>query len=168
MRFEYVLDRVAQSPFAASIWGDVMRAFLDLAAGVGHGDGKAAILHWREVDHIIAHEGGSAGVDSFLVDDFTESGELIGNALVDVFQPEVPRPERHRLGIAAGDEPGLETSDPCERYSRAVMSAKAFGLHHYPLRALTGDGEDVELAVRENAIDIKEQESDLASAADGR
>ena len=110
-----------------------MRALFNLAAGVGHGDGKAAILHRRQVDHIIAHKGSSAGVDSLFADDFTEGREFIGDALVDVFEPEVARAKRHCLGIAAGDKPGLKSADPCERYSRAVMSTKAFGLHHDPL-----------------------------------
>ena len=113
-----------------------------------------------------AHEGGSAGIDSLFADDFAEGGEFIGDALVDVFEPEVASPQRHCLRIAAGYKPGLEASNPCKRNSRAVMSTKALGFHHDPLGALRRDRKDVKLTVRENAIHIKEKESDLASAGD--
>ena len=104
--------------------------------------------------------------DSFFVNDFSEGSELVGNALVDVFEPEIARPERHRLRIAPGDKSGLQTADPCERYSRAVMSAEAFGLHHNRLLALGWNRKEVNLAVRENAIHIEEQEFDFAGAGD--
>ena len=86
-------------------------------------------------------------------------------ALVDVLQFEIARAERHGLGIAPGDEPGLDTADPCERNAGAVMSVKAFGLHHYPLAGPShGDRKEEKLAVGENAIDIEEQKFNFAGA----
>src|ERR1039458_4200387 len=53
--FENELDRVARCAVPALVRSHVMRLGLYLRPSIGHGHGKSAYAHYRQIDHIVAH-----------------------------------------------------------------------------------------------------------------
>src|SRR6266700_3646936 len=105
LRFEDVLDCVAESAVAAAVRCDVVRIAFDLIAGVSYGDRQAAIPHDRKIDHVVTDECDLSRLDPFLNDDFAKDAELVLNALVNVFEFQVAGAQGNRFGDALGDEP---------------------------------------------------------------
>ena len=89
MRLEDVFDCVAESAVAAAVRRDVVSIAFDLIAGVGHGDRQATVPHHRKINHVIANECGFRGLDPFLTNYFAKDGELILDALVNMFQLQI-------------------------------------------------------------------------------
>ncbi len=180
MRFEDVLDCVAESAVAAAVRCDVVRIAFDLIAGVSYGDRQAAIPHDRKIDHVVTDECDLSRLDPFLNDDFAKDAELVLNALVNVFEFQVAGAQGNRFGDALGDQSGFDSSEASQRNRRAVMGVKSLrfdvslamepkpaftamlgGLLLNRLLRLRRGGEDKQLAVSKDAVDIEQQEFDL-------
>src|SRR5579883_3261328 len=109
-----------------------------------------------------------------------EAGQLVLNALVNVFEFQVAGTQGHRLGDALGDQPALQPTQPGQRERGAIMRVEALGLDHavadqsettlilmlggMGLRGLLcsrGSGKNPDFAVGQHAVDIEQNELDL-------
>lgn len=147
-----------------------MGGVLDLAAGVRHRDGKAAVAHYRKIDHVVPDEGNLAGAESLFIQDFTECLQLVLDTLMNVLQFEITGSESHRLGVAPGDQASLYASDTGNRDPGAVLRVEALGFYNDLLAtglAGNGNGKKIEFAVGEDAIDVEEKKLDFLCAALG-
>jgi hypothetical protein len=91
---------------------------------------RAAITHDGEVNHVVADKGCFGGFQVLLLEDFFEAGEFVLDALVNVFEFQIPGAQGHRLGKAFRDEAGLDPSQPRQRKRCAVVRVKSLGLNH--------------------------------------
>ncbi len=127
MRLEDEFDGITQGAFAASVRGYVVRFLPHFGTGIFDGDGQASGSHSREVDDIIANEGGFLKLDSFFFNDVFEGGALILNALANVFELEIASAEGNRLRDAFRDQAGLDAGETSERDRSPIMRMEAFG-----------------------------------------
>src|SRR5712691_325068 len=95
LSFQDVLHRVSRGPITAAVRSDEMCLPLDFVAGVGDSNGKAAIAHYREIDHIVAHKGSFRRAQSFLPQDLLEYGQLVLNPLMHLVNPEIAGAQGH-------------------------------------------------------------------------
>src|SRR5438552_18741155 len=109
---------------------DKMRLPLDLLAGVGDSNGKAAIAHYRKIDHIVAHKGSLRLAQSFLPEDLLEYSQLVLNALVNVLHLKVAGAQGHGFGNALCDQAGVNNCQTAERDVRTIMLVDVCGLVH--------------------------------------
>src|SRR6266581_7386777 len=109
LSFQDVLHRVSRGPITAAVRSDEMRLPLDLLAGVGDSNGKAAIAHYRKIDHIVAHKGSLRLAQSFLPEDILEYSQLVLNSLVNVIHLKVAGAQGHGFGNALCDQAGFNT-----------------------------------------------------------
>jgi len=187
LRFKNEFHAVAQRAVAAGVGSDVVRFFLYLGACVFHGDGQSSGAHCRDIDDVVAYEGGFFQFDSCFLDDFLESGLLVLNSLAHVFKLQVSGTKGNGFGDALGDQSRLNAGHASKRDGSAVVSVEAFGfdeglalesesalaamlsgLFEYALWRPCRGGEDEKLAVGENAVDVEEEESDFTGAGLGR
>ena len=126
LRLEDVFDGVADGALAAAMVGDDVGFVFDVLAGVGDGEGEAAVAHDGKVDDVIADEGGFFGLEIFLRQNFAEGGEFVGRSLVDVLDFQVAGAEADGLRDALGDDSGLDAAQAGEREAGAVVGVEAF------------------------------------------
>lgn len=175
--FQDELDCVAQGAFAAGVRRDVVGFFFHFGAGVFDSDGQASGAHGGEIDDVVADERGFFQLETFLFDYLFQTCALVLNALMDVLNLQVAGPESNRFGGAPGDESGLEAGDAGERVGDAVVSVETFDFD-LALRGGGGGGGrggpvrrrlrvlryEKEFAVGEHAVDIEEEEFDVAGS----
>lgn len=111
LSFEDVFDGIADGTFAAAMVGDDVGFILDVLAGVGDGEGEAAVAHDGEVDNVIADECGFFGLEIFFLQNFAEGGEFVGRSLVDVLDLQVTGAEADGFRDALGDDSGLDAGE---------------------------------------------------------
>jgi len=181
--FEDEFDGVAQGAVASSVRRDVVSLLLHFGASVFHGNGEACGAHGGEIDDIVADEGGLIQLDSIFFDDFLESSALVLDALAHVLELEIASAEGDRFGDALGDESGLDAGQACEGDGSAVVSVKALGLNQRlavkakstlsavvrgffenALLNARRSGEDEQLAIGEDTVDVEKEEFDFAGA----
>src|SRR3989442_15409488 len=95
LSFQDVLHRVSRGPITAAVRSDEMCLPLDFFAGVGDSNGKAAIAHYRKIDHIVAHKGSFRRAQSFLPEDLLEYSQFVLNPLVNVVHLKVAGTQGH-------------------------------------------------------------------------
>ena len=109
--------------------GDIVRISLDLIACICDCDRKAAIPHDGQVNDIVPYKSGFCSGDAFLLQNLLERGQLVLNALIDIFQFQVARPQCDSFRNAFRDQPGLETRVPHKRNCSAVVGMEPLGLN---------------------------------------
>ncbi len=157
------VDGVASCSVAAGVWGDVVGHGFDLGAGVGGGDGEAAGAHYGEVDDVVSDVGELVDGDAGEGEDLADGVHLVGLTLVDELQLEVVGADGDGLGYALGDDPDAHAGEAGEGDSEAVVSGEAFDFYALCFGAgAVGDDED--LAVCEDAVDVEDEDFDFLGA----
>ena len=87
----------------------------------------------------------------------------MGLALVDEFELEIVGADGYGAGLALGDDADAEAAETGEGDAEAVVGGEALHLDSLPVRA----GDDVDLAVGEDAVYVEDEDFDLAGAEDG-
>lgn len=167
LRFENVFDGISQCAIASAVASDVVRFLLDFVASVRDGDGESAIAHGRQINHVVSDKSGFACKNACLFNNFFKSRELVLNALVDIFEVQIPRAEGDGLGYALGNQSGLDARQVCQRNSRTIVRVKTFHFDEalapwLALRAFGGRN-NKKLAIGEDTIHVEQQEFDFAS-----
>ena len=157
------VDGVAACTFATGEGGDVVGDGFDLGAGVGGGDGEAAEAHDGEVDDVVADVGEMGEVEAGTGEDVVDGVHLVGLTLVDELELEVAGADGDGAGLALGDEADLEAGEAGERDAEAVVSGEAFYLDAFGV-GCGGFGDDDDLSVGEDAVDVEEDDFDLLGA----
>ena len=122
------VDGVAAGAEAAGVGGDVVGGGFDLLAGVGGGDGEAALAHDGKVDDVVADVGELVEGVAGLGEDVVDGVHLVGLALVDELELEVVGADGYGLGVALGDDADAEAAETAEGDAEAVVGGEAFGL----------------------------------------
>ena len=154
------VDGVASGSVAAGVGGDVVGGGFDLGAGVGGGDGEAALTHDGEVDDVVADVAELGDADVGLGEDFVDGVHLVGLALIDELELEVVGADGYGLGLALGDDADAESAEATERDAEAVVGGEAFGLD----AVAVGAGDDEDLAVGEDAVDVEDEDFNVFGA----
>ena len=157
------VDRVATGSLAAGVGSDVVGDCLHLGAGVGGSDREAADPQNREVDDVVADVSELVEGDAGLGDDLFDGRHLVALALVHKLDLEILGADGDRARVALGDQADAETADAGERDAEAVVSGEALELDAVGVRR-GGFGQNVDLAVREDAVDVEDDEFDIARA----
>jgi len=184
LSFEDELYRVTEGAFASGVRGRVVGFFLNLGASVFYRDCQATGTHGGEVDDVVAHEGGLLEGDSGFFDDFPKGRRFVLNALANEFQFEIAGTEGDGFRDTLRDEAGPDAGEAREGDRSAIVGVEAFGFDQglaleteSALATLAGgllknalgrawrSGEDEELAVGEDAVDVEEEEFDFAGAS---
>jgi hypothetical protein len=84
-------------------------------------------------------------------------------ALVDELEPEVVGADGHGAGLALGDDADAETSEAGQGDAEAVVGAEALELETGSIGG-GGFGNKVELAVGEDAVDVEDEDFNVAGA----
>jgi len=162
------VDGVAAGAVATGVGGDVVGHGFDLRARVGGGDGEAADAHDREVDDVVADVGHLLHGDAGFGGDLLGGGEFVGLALVDPLELEVAGADGDGLGLALGDDAYAKATEAGERDAEAVVGGEAFDFNAGADRVFGGagggDGSDDDLSVGEDAIDVEDEDFDVAGA----
>ncbi len=82
------------------------------------------------------------------------------------FEPEVASAKCHGFRVAPGDEAGLDSRDPGNRYACAILRVKAFGFDH-ELALGRLNGKEKKFAVGEDAVYVEEKQFDFFGAGLG-
>ncbi len=151
------VDGVASCSLAAGVGGDVVGDVLDLLAGVGGGDGEAALAHDGEVDDVVAYVGELVDGVAGFGEDVADGVHLVGLALVDELELEVAGADGYGLRVALGDDADAQATEAAERDAEAVVGGEALGLDSLPV----GAGDDEDLAVGEDAVDVEDEDFDI-------
>ncbi len=95
-------------------------------------------------------------------------GQLVGLTLVDELQPKVLGADGDGGGLALGDDADAQATEARERDAEAVVGGEAFEFQAVPLAVGAGLaavlGQEVELTVGEDAVDIEDEDFDLLGA----
>ena len=105
------VDGVASGTEAAGVGGDVVGGGFDLAAGVGGGDGEAALAHDGEVDDVVAYVTELIDSGTRFGEDVLDGVHLVGLTLVDELELEVVGTDSDGLGVAFGDDADAEAAE---------------------------------------------------------
>ena len=84
----------------------------------------------------------------------------MGLALVDELELEVVGADGDGLGLALGDDADAEAAETGEGDAEAIVGGEAFGLDSVAV----GVGDDEDLAVGEDAVDVEDEDFDVFSA----
>ena len=105
-------------------------------AGVGGGDGEAALTHDGEVDDVVAYVAELVDACSGFGEDVVDGVHLVGLALVDELEFEVVGADGYGLGVALGDDADAEAAEAAEGDAETVVGGEAFGLDAVAVGAL--------------------------------
>jgi hypothetical protein len=138
------------------------------------------------IDDVVSDECSLAGIQSSLAQYFFERGQFVLNALVNIIQLQIASAQGHGFRDPLGDQPSLDSGQPSERNGRAILGMEALGfdqgLAHQAETApptklggmllgrlldSSGCGKDVQLAVGQNAVYVKEEQFDFLGASLG-
>lgn len=146
-------DSFADGAGATGLLGHVVCFLLYFGAGVGSGDGEADAVHDDDIGEVVADVGdfffGHFGIGH----DFFEDRDFFSVALVYVGHFALAGALGGGGGFTAADDAGFDAvlAEPLESY--AVLGIEAFGFDDFA----GGIGEVVEVAIREDTIDVHEQ-----------
>jgi hypothetical protein len=164
------VDGVSACALAAGEWRDVVGDGFDLGAGVGGGDGKADDAEDREVDDVVADVGDLVEGAAFIRDDLVKGVALVVLALVDVVDLEIAGADGDDARVALGDEADLETSEAGHGDAHAIVGVEGFDFSAGEVVRIGGGdgvGDDDDIAVGEDAVDVVEEDFDAAGAVFG-
>src|SRR5215472_14391868 len=119
-----------------------------------------------------------------LLQNFMEGGNFVLPALIDVLNTQVARTQGHGLRDTFGDDGCLQSTEPSKRESCAVVGVKSLGFEHGGTgnseadlvghfvamfldrrsRGAAGRGKQKNGAVGHDAVDVEDDEFDLAGA----
>src|SRR5262249_37160025 len=133
--------------------GDVMCDRLHLGPRVRRRDCQTYAPHHHYVGEIVADVRHFAGVDGGVGQDLLDDRDLLGVALVDVFELALSGAPHRGWGDAPADESGDDAQPRQPLQADAVLRIEAFGLGHRAVRS----GDVIQLAVGENTVDIHQQ-----------
>lgn len=150
---------------------DVVRFFFHLGTGVFHRDGQARGAHGGQVNDVVADESGLFQFEALLLHDFFEARAFVLNALMDMVEPEIAGAQGDSFRNSSSDQSGLQPSDTRQRRRDAIVGVKSFHFDLAVSRLLRGRsarrsvfGNEKQLAVGEDSVDIEEQQFDFAGA----
>ena len=160
MRRQDEINCVAARPLASGQRGHPVGGGFDLRAGVGGGDGQAADAQDGQVDDVVAHIGEFLDRDAGLLDDLVHGVQLVRLTLVDEFVLQVAGADGDGLRLALGDDAGAKAAEARERDAETVVRVEGFGLE----AAAVEFGDDGDGAIGEDAVDVEDEDFDLAGA----
>ncbi len=97
-------------------------------------------------------------------EDLGDRVHLVGLALIDVVDLEVAGADGHNLRVALGDKADLEAGEAGDADAHSVVRGEALDLGCVAIGAATQRGNDGDIAVGEDAVDVVEQDFDATSA----
>ena len=127
LRFEDVFDGIAEGAVTTGMVGDEVGLVFHVLASVGHGNSKPAMAHDGQIDDVIAHVSSFFRLKTLLGQNFFENGTFVLDALVNVLEFQITRPESHGLRDSLGDESHLYAGKSSQRNGGTVVGVEAFG-----------------------------------------
>ena len=148
------------APLPPAVGRDVVGDGFDLLAGVGGGDGEAAGAHDGQVDDVVADIGELIDGDVGLGENLVDGVHLVGLALIDELQLQIVGADGDGLRLALGDDADAQATETGERDAETVVGGEAFGFDSMAV----GTGNDEDLAVGEDAVDVEDEDFDVFCA----
>ena len=124
---------------------------------------RPTCAHHAEVDDVVADVGDLIEGDAGLGHDVVDGGHLVVLALVDELEAEVVGADGDGAGLALGDDADAQATEAGEGDAEAVVGAEALELEAGGVGG-GGFGHEVELAVGEDAVDVEDEDFDVAGA----